>query len=67
MQARTNGLLFEAAALLDGTRGVVRLHSNRLEWISDGAAAASVQLEVAHVASFQLALFTFLELLRREQ
>jgi hypothetical protein len=53
MQARTNGLLFEAAAFLDGTRGVVRLHSNRLEWISDGAAAASVQLEVAHVASFQ--------------
>ena len=53
MQARTNGLLFEAAALLDGTRGVVRLHSNRLEWKSDGAAAASVQLEVAHVASFQ--------------
>ena len=47
------GLLFEAAALLDGTRGVVRLHPNRLEWISDGAAAASVQLEVAHVASFQ--------------
>ena len=47
------GLLFEAAALLDGTRGVVRLHPNRLEWISDGAAEASVQLEVAHVASFQ--------------
>ena len=47
------GLLFEAAALLDGTRGVVRLHPNRLEWISDGAAKASVQLEVAHVASFQ--------------
>jgi hypothetical protein len=46
-------LLFEAAALLDGTRGVVRLHPNRLEWISDGAAEASVQLEVAHVASFQ--------------
>ena len=46
-------LLFEAAALLDGTRGVVRLHPNRLEWISDGAAKASVQLEVAHVASFQ--------------
>ena len=47
------GLLFEAAALLDGTCGVVRLHPNRLEWISDGAAKASVQLEVAHVASFQ--------------
>ena len=47
------GPLFEAAALLDGTRGVVRLHPNRLEWISDGAAEASVQLEVAHVASFQ--------------
>ena len=46
-------VLFEADALLDGTRGVVSLHSNRLEWISDGAAAASVQLEVAHVASFQ--------------
>ena len=39
------------AALLDGTHGVVRLLPNRLEWISDVAAKASVQLEVAHVAS----------------
>ena len=37
--------------MLDGTRGVVRLLPNRLEWISDVAAKASVQLEVAHVAS----------------
>ena len=48
-----NGPLFEAAALLDGTRGVVRLHPDHLERISDGTAAASVQLEVAHVASVQ--------------
>ena len=47
------GLLFQAPALLHGTSGVVRLLPNLLEWISDVAAVASVQLKVAHIASVQ--------------